>query len=146
MTDMYYSPLCLYQRPWGQGGRRWYMAGLNGLPVGKGGKAQAYDFTGSMSAGTVRPEPGEAPATVFCGLFWLCLPGEGPGGGVVGRPRGGLPSCWQRSLSAGSSESAHAEIRHVANPEMRCGPKRRGQNAAQQPAALFSPLAGRQGP
>lgn len=29
---------------------------------------------------------------------------------------------------------------------MRCRPKRRGQNAAQEPAALFSPLAGGQGP
>ena len=32
--------------------------------LGKRGKAQAYVLHWSMSAGTVRPEPGEAPATV----------------------------------------------------------------------------------
>lgn len=36
-------------------------------------------------------------------------------------------SCWQCFLSAGSSVSAHAEIRHVANPAMRCEPRGGGR-------------------
>ena len=32
--------------------------------LGREGKHRLMFFTGSMSAGTVRPEPGEAPATV----------------------------------------------------------------------------------
>lgn len=55
--------------------------------VGREGKHRLMSFTGSMSAGTVRPEPGEAPATVSADCSGsACLEtdlGEGWSAGLV---------------------------------------------------------------
>lgn len=64
-------------------------------------------------------ESGEVPETISADCSGPACPVRGLGDGGQQASRR-TPSCWQRSLSAGSSESAHIEIRHVANPAMRC--------------------------
>lgn len=109
---------------------------------GKTGNVTAQVLHWVHAAGTVRSQV--KLRQQFLRIVLALLAWGGTWGGVVGRPCGGLPSCWH-ALSAGS-RSLHTQIRACCKPSNEMQTQEEGAECSPEPAALFSPLAGCQGP